>query len=346
MILMQRKSGEVTQAVPLHRVAVVRPFTNFLADVGAPFERGFRHAGLPVCALEDVDNFIPSHRFWEFLVDMAFSQDIPDLGFRVGQKYGASCADPRMVNLLRRSPTLYQGLLNASEFINKTVSHCQVGLLQPSRSQHAYFYHSPSCDARNPAVEQIGWFGILTLIGMVRPFAGQKWYPKEIGVMTNRVPQLRIREQFWSTRIRLSQPYSYITLDNTLLSLPPLAQQAAAPECPALHCEGLASDFVGSLEQVLHSYIQEKDLSVEFTAGLCDMSKRGMQRKLAENGTCYSELLDRVRFDAAKQMLQDHDRNLTDISHVLGYSDPTHFSRAFRRIAGVTPRVYRQAYSH
>jgi AraC-like DNA-binding protein len=181
---------------------------------------------------------------------------------------------------------------------------------------------------------------------MVREFTGQKWQPAEIGLMTNRVPQLRIREQFWGTRIRLSQPYSYVSLENTLLSLPPLGHQAAAPGCPTLHCERLSSEFVGSLEQVLHSYIQEKDLNIEFAAGLCNMSKRGLQRKLVAEGTRYSNVRDQVRFDAAKRMLQDRDRSVTDISHLLGYSDPTHFTRAFRRIAGVTPRVYRQAYSH
>ena len=335
-----------TKAVPLHRVAVVRPFTKFLADVGTPIECGFRHAGLPVCALDDVNNFIPSHRFWAFLVDMAFSQDIPDLGFRVGQKYGANCADPHLVDRLRGSTTLYQGLLRASDLINRTVSHCQVGVLQPHRSQYAYFYHSPSCDAHNPAIEQIGWFGVMTLMGMVRAFTGPRWLPTEIGLMTNQVPQLHIREQFRGTRMRLSQPYSYVALENTLLSLQPLAQQAAAPECPALHCEGFASDFVSSLEQVLHSYIQEKDLSVEFAAGLCDMSKRSLQRKLAMGGTHYAELLDRVRFDTAKRMLQDRDSNVNDISHVLGYRHATHFTRAFRRIAGVTPRMYSRAHRH
>jgi len=340
------KSDKITESIPLHRIAVVSPFTNFLNDVGTSFERGFRHVGLPVCALEDANNFVPSHRFWAFLVDTAFSQDIPDLGFRVGQKYGANCADPHLVDLLSRSATLYQGLLRASDLINKTISHCQVGILQPPRSQHAYFYHSPSCDAHNPAIEQIGWFGVMTLIGMVRAFTAPRWLPTEIGLMSNQPPQLHIREHFRGTRIRLSQPYSYVALENTLLSLPPLAQQAAAPESPALHCEGLANDFVSSLNQLLHSYIQEKDLNIEFAAGLCDMSKRSLQRKLAENETRYSELLDRVRFDAAKQMLQDRDRNVADISHVLGYSEPTHFTRAFRRIAGVTPRVYRQTYQH
>ena len=334
------------EAIPLHRVAVVKPFTNFLAAVGAPFERGFRQASLPVCALEDANNFIPSHRFWEFLVDMAFSQDIPDLGFRVGQRYGANCADPHLIDLLRRSPTLYQGLLRASALINKTVSHCQVGISQPPHSQFAYFYHSPSCDARNPVIEQLGWYGILPFIGMVREFTGRKWLPREIGVMTCKAPNLHIREQFGNTRIRLAQPYSYIALEKALLSLPPLDGKAPAPGNQTWHHDELSSDFANSFKQLLHTYVLEEDLNLERAAALCDVSKRGLQRKLAAQGTSYARMLDEARFEAAKRMLQDPNKSVTDISLLLGYSDATHFSRAFRRIAGVTPQIYRQQYGH
>ena len=333
------------ESVPLHRVAVVRPFTDFLAGVGTPFERGFRQAGLPVCALEDVNNFIPSHRFWAFLIDMAFSQDIPDLGFHVGKKYGANCADPHLTDLLVRSPTLYQGLLKASELINRTVSHCQVGFAQPPRSQYTYFFHSPSCDATNPAIEQIGWYGILTLIGMARVFLGSEWRPNEIGVMVNHPPSRLIREQFAGTRIRQAQPYSWIALDNTQLSLPPPGYQAAAPESLPLQHQALAPDFISSFKQLLLPYVIENNLAVACIAKACDMSKRSLQRRLAEQGTHYSAMLDEVRFDVAKRMLRDGNTSVTDIAELLGYSNVTHFSRAFRRIAGVAPRLYRQQFS-
>jgi AraC-like DNA-binding protein len=274
---------------------------------------------------------------------MAQREGIEDLGFRVGQRFGANCADPYLSDLLRQSPTLYQGLLRASELVNKTVSHCRLGILQPPLSKHTFFFHSPSCDEHNPAISQIGWFGLMMLIDTVRVFAGPQWQPAEIGLMTHYTPCRSIREQFPRTRIRLSQPYSFIVLENALLSLPPLPPEATTPTSAPLPCEPFSNDLVGSLKQVLHAYIQESELSLDFAAGLCNTSRRSMQRKLADEGTCYTAVVDQVRFHAACRMLQDSNIKVADVAQRLGYSNPTHFSRAFRRIAGVNPRVYRQA---
>lgn len=331
------------EAIPVHRVAVVRPFAQFLANVGAPVEREFQQAGMPFCALENLNNYVPSHRFWAFVVNAARVEGIEDLGFRVGHKNGANSADPKLTNLLQQSPTLYHGLLKASELTNKTVSHCRLGLIRPAHSEQVFFFHSPSCDADNPAIEQIGWFGLTTLIGMVRAFAGPEWQPSEIGLMTRHLPCRSIREQFSGTRMRLSQDWSYIAFDHALLSLPPFIQATAEPGSSPLRYEPCSEDFAGSLKQILSSYIQEQNVSIDLASELCNTSKRSLQRKLKDMGTCYSEVLDYARFQVSSQMLRDLDIKVADVAQLLGYSDPTHFSRAFRRIAGISPRAYRQA---
>ena len=108
----------------------------------------------------------------------------------------------------------------------------------------------------------------------------------------------------------------------------------------------MATDFTGTLEQLLQTYVKESDLAIEFASKLCDTSTRSLQRKLAEAGIHYSTVLDQVRFDAATKLLQDPEMSVTDVAHNLGYSDSSHFSRAFRRLAGVSPRAYRQRYPH
>jgi hypothetical protein len=45
--------------IPLHRIAILKPFTEFLADVGANYERGFRQTKLPITALDNVNLYIP-----------------------------------------------------------------------------------------------------------------------------------------------------------------------------------------------------------------------------------------------------------------------------------------------
>ena len=64
-------------------------------EIGTPVEQGFRQAGLPYSALGNIDNYVPSHRFWKFLVNMARSEGNMELSFSVGDRYGAKSLDRR-----------------------------------------------------------------------------------------------------------------------------------------------------------------------------------------------------------------------------------------------------------
>jgi AraC-like DNA-binding protein len=333
-------------AIRLHRVSVLRPFTDFLTDIGASVDRGFHRAGLPVTALEDVNNHVPSQRFLAFVADMAQREGIEDLGFHVGHRLGANSVDPHLAGLLGQSPTLFQAILRFCDLANKTVSNSRMGLLQPPLSPQAYFYHRPSCDDRHPAIEQIGWFGLTTMMGVVDLFAGPHWQPSEIGLIQHHLPDRVIREQYPYTRFRLAQQQSYIVVENALLDLPPLGPQATATASSPFSYESCSDDFPDALKQLLLSYIREKDLTMDFVADLCNMSTRSLHRKLAAFGTRYSEVLEQTRYHVASRMLQDPDTRVTDVAHTLGYTDASHFSRAFRRVAGICPKQYRQQIHH
>jgi hypothetical protein len=60
-------SHKTPESIPLHRVTIVRSFTQVLEDIGTPVERMFRQIGLPYSALDDKENYLPSHRFLKFL---------------------------------------------------------------------------------------------------------------------------------------------------------------------------------------------------------------------------------------------------------------------------------------
>ena len=81
---------------------------------------------------------------------------------------------------------------------------------------------------------------------------------------------------------------------------------------------------------------------IETMAEIAGLSVRSLQRRLAEYGLCHSEIVDQARYQAAVRLLQDAETRITDIAMDLGYTDSAHFTRAFKRWAGVTPREYRR----
>lgn len=333
------------EAIPLHRVAVVRPFTQFLAELGAPVEKGLQQAKLPVLALDNVNAYVPSLNFWAFVGHMARHEGIDDLGFLVGKRFGANCIDPDFSRLLSRSPTLYHGLQTTCRLAAKTISRSRVSLSRSPADGSIRFIHRASFDASHPYLGQMDWYGIMVMIGIVRQFAGRDWQPKEIGLTLPHPPVRSIREQLQGTRLLYSQGQSCITIEASLLSLPPVTRSSevsGATPVLDIHPDDVSVDFAGSIKQALGAYMMDGKPTVELAADLCSTSTRSLQRKLIKSGTTFSGLIDQIYFDAASNMLHDHDTKVSDIAHALCFDDASHFSRSFRRIAGISPREFRK----
>ena len=74
-----------------------------------------------------------------------------------------------------------------------------------------------------------------------------------------------------------------------------------------------------------------------------DTSVRTLARGLRDCGVTYRAVVDRVRFDKAKELLRDTDLRITDVAIAVGFDDSTNFARMFRRIGGLSPLQFRRA---
>jgi AraC-like DNA-binding protein len=100
-------------------------------------------------------------------------------------------------------------------------------------------------------------------------------------------------------------------------------------------------DFADSLKQALRSYLGDGYLDINLAAGIAGTSERTLQRVLADSGLTYRRLIQEARFEAAVLMLNNPGIKIIDVAYALGYENPSNFSRAFRRMAGVTPYEFR-----
>lgn len=73
------------------------------------------------------------------------------------------------------------------------------------------------------------------------------------------------------------------------------------------------------------------------------LSERTLQRRLAEEGSSYQQLLADTRRQLAERYLEQGQLPATDIALLLGYSEPSVFFRAFRHWTGQTPGEYRNS---
>jgi AraC-like DNA-binding protein len=97
-----------------------------------------------------------------------------------------------------------------------------------------------------------------------------------------------------------------------------------------------------TLNLILVPYLSEGYPTMQFAASLLDYSKRTLARRLTACGTSYQEVVDETRFRMAQTLLTSTDVRIKDVARSVGFSDPAHFSRMFRRFGGVGPRHFRQ----
>lgn len=76
------------------------------------------------------------------------------------------------------------------------------------------------------------------------------------------------------------------------------------------------------------------------------LSERGFARRFrAATGYAPLDYVQRLRIEQAKRRLERTDESVEDVSWRVGYEDPAAFRRLFRRIAGVSPGVYRRQFA-
>lgn len=73
------------------------------------------------------------------------------------------------------------------------------------------------------------------------------------------------------------------------------------------------------------------------------VSRRTLQRNLSKTGTTFQKLFDQYRHQAALTLLKDPEISSDEVGHLLGFSEPSTFYRAFKRWENTTPGAYRKS---
>ena len=89
--------------------------------------------------------------------------------------------------------------------------------------------------------------------------------------------------------------------------------------------------------------LADPDFDLAACANEAYLSERSLQRLFARHKTTFRAQLLRMRMELAKRYLLESRLSIAEIAARVGYSQPMHFAKAYRRYHGASPREERRA---
>lgn len=322
--------------IPTVRAAHLIGFVELLRDIGTPVERDLEMAGLPPSIEKTPDALISDILAMSFIGTAANREGIEDIGWLGVKRLQLSFLSNVTNEGLAPQPTVLGRLRSFFELIKVEDSSIHGGFLVQGNKARVWMSESRVEQLEPLYVSE--WYVIGLITEIARTVLGPDWCPIEIAFRSKFNIAQDALERFPNTRFQFGQSHTSILMPRALL--------AASPELKGFSGSGDHAKapppirFDDQLRPLIRPYLSDTVPSIQLAAEIADTSVRTFQRRLEKAGLTYSELVDQVRFEAARAMLLDGDAKTFEIAQSVGYTSASNFSRAFRRLTGMSPRDY------
>lgn len=170
--------------------------------------------------------------------------------------------------------------------------------------------------------------------------------PHKVGFMHSKPSYASAYEHRLGSNIEYDQPLLFVELPLELLFQPisncdPSLRQLLDQQANALlRALPELGQFETALKTALIKCMQEGTLSLDVLSSALNISDRTLHRKLENYGLNFSLLLQKTRKELAIEYLREHKLSIVEISLLLGYSEQSAFTRAFKKWTGKSPRKF------
>jgi AraC-like DNA-binding protein len=306
--------------------------------MGAPVERLLQQAGIPPGMLDTPDAVVrlqSAYRFAELACQTLHSEHI---GLHVGlasslDDFGAYGTNLKCSHTI--GDYLQKGIASYS-----TLTTGERLSLTDHGSEMRLNIESPGyCST---GMYQAHLCAIAVTIASIREFTGPHWSPGEIALAYKSRERLPSAELFEASRVLLGRECSYITVPKAIWDLRLPAKRPGMNRGELQTPLTLPEDIMGLVVNQIEAFSAAGHrFTIETIAESLAMSRRTLQRAIADRGFTYSQLLSESRLRRAVQWLDHTNKPINEIARQLGYTDAANFSRAFRRRTGLSPSDFR-----
>jgi len=331
--------------IPVIRAAYLDLFMGAAGPCASNDPASLLQFNLPANLDDKPDAYVPLKTALSFAQRAAQGSDIEALGINVGSRLQVSHFGAGLRSALQGAASLERALECFARLADREQSNVHYRIDRTGDEVQI----CSSVDAAPPSeTEYLGeWLRIMSLMTVIRYFTGNEWMPPAIALQSHRVPGQHARRAFPRTRFLTGQAETGIIIPASLLSLAttrnyPRRGVAGVPGTESAAAGPASWDFPVSLQEIVQTYLDDGYPDITLAANIIGCSVRTLQRRLKQYGLSYTDVVQQARFRLATDLLSDPGTKVIDAALAVGYEDPSHFARAFRRLAGVSPNQYRR----
>lgn len=302
-----------------------------------------RAAGVARELIDDPDARLPGESVAALWREAQQRSGDPELPLKAAQAvpFGAY----RVIDFLAASaPTVGEGLERVARYfplINSTV--------ELSIDSDGSVFRVELANPRDPAglPRQYAEYALAVTFLHCRHATGVSFSLEEVCFAFPRPQRTSLHEQVFGCRVFFDRSRTELVIAERVWRTP---TAGGSSEMLGVH-EAYAERLIASLRQtegtrarvarLLVEELRGGTPSLERVAQRMALSPRTLQRRLTAEGASFAEVLDETRKVIADGYVREPCVALAEVAYLLGFSEPSAFSRAFQRWYGVAPSRYR-----
>jgi AraC-like DNA-binding protein len=191
-------------------------------------------------------------------------------------------------------------------------------------------------------------FLMTLVVRMLRQLTGLRVQPLRVRLMHGRGTPAAEYASYFGQEVGFNAPYDDIAFAATVGDLPVISADPYLNRLLVRYCEEalvqrrpIRHSFRSTVENAIVPLLPHAEVRAVDIARKLGVSVRTFSRRLSEEGVSFSEVLERLRRDLAKRYLNDDDLSISQIAWLLGFSEASAFSKAYKRWNGQPPRSAR-----
>ncbi len=324
--------------VNIVRARYLRHLADKLEARGIPVERYLAQVQIPRDLLERPDAIISALSLLQFMEVVVEDTGWHLLSYEAGS---IPIADHGPVgNYIMSAPTLYQAARRLTTAYKRETSITDDYIAFDGGL--AWICITPTLGSRLQK-QQVELYNLNILQQLARSALGPRWKPERLKVCATDEKLLAEVPGLSRLNVEFDAPTTAIAIPMEQLAMP--LQERNEVEIwqgDEEYQDGMLTlDTMNALRRLVETYLPYNP-TLETVSRLTGISRRSLQRFLEAHGTSFSRLVEQVMVNRAIDLLGDSELPLKTVARELGYSEPAHFSRAFRRMTGLTPSAYRE----